>query len=85
MQKRYIDAYRLRRLIKNHEIINKALALTLINSTHTEDTERHSEWELSSDNGKWWCKSCYHESEMPTKYCPNCGARTKRWCDTEEK
>lgn len=83
---RYIDAYKLRKLIKSHESIDKALALTLVNSTHTEKIpQKYGEWKLSKFNGKWICPFCADYSKIPTYYCGYCGARLRCWWETEDK
>ena len=80
---RYIDAYKLRQKIKKHENVDKALALTLVNSTLTEDVHRYGEWRLLP-NGRWECQICVHEMKKPEKFCGGCGARLRCWWEKDD-
>ena len=80
---RYIDAYKLRQKIKKHENVDKALALTLVNSTLTEDVHRYGEWRLLP-NGRWECQICFHEMKKPEKFCGGCGARLRCWWEKDD-
>ena len=81
---RYIDAYKLRQLLKKHETVDKALALTLVNSTLTEDTHIYGEWKSPRFFSKWACSVCCHHVDIPTKFCPSCGARLRCWWEKDD-
>ena len=82
---RYIDAHKLRKMIQKHETVDKALALTLVNSTPTEDTTRYGKWHMGKFSAKWECPYCYNEVKKPEKYCCECGARLQCWWEGENE